>query len=677
MSFLSLSLYPPRTSVSYTPALLPPAIPSAIPTPEKLPSAPPVSVLSQVEMALSMYPKIVPVSSEVAAPPGFAPIASSLPDVQSQAYQTALIALPLLQSVNYLDLPELRNKSAKTAPWIQILKDGRFKKDPEAQLKAAIAIAPDNRINNLKLALIQHYYASGREKEAVELLGSMQSSNFYNPATAIPTPSPEELYKKGKALFSTNVDEAVRCFEEAAENGHLKALTKLETIALSVLETDSEKGVKLLKSAAEKGSGSAQWKLGNLYWKAECGQALDRGEAIGWFKKACQNKNAQALADWAQYGEGYKILLQAEKENDAKAWHELGKMFDPLEPYRIFGKHIEEALKAYENAAKQGHVESFYKLGRCYEKIELHQDFARSVHFYKLAAEKGHAIAMWRLSILCGEGRYRDDGSVIIPEDKETGLAWLRQAAEKGCKEALAALEQYEKRERFKNGDPEECYQHALRLCYCLYPKNLSTSSAENRAEAEPFFEKAAAKGHEKALEALYHAYRSVNSEIALRYVKKLAALEKPEWTYILAGYYFFGLGCPIDLVEARRLVVKAAQAGDRDAQDDYRNNLDLYELIEAASMGGVAACYRKGSAAACYQLAQYYDAHEPNVQKKCIHKSTPKSSREAIKWYLKAAELGHIQAAQRLVACYKEGFGVDKSMAQAAKWSAVVFQAK
>ena len=45
--------------------------------------------------------------------------------------------------------------------------------------------------------------------------------------------------------------------------------------------------------------------------------------------------------------------------------------------------------------------------------------------------------------------------------------------------------------------------------------------------------------------------------------------------------------------------------------------------------------------------------------------------AREAVKWYTRAAEAGHVSAQYNLGACYADGDGVARDLAAARKWFA------
>lgn len=99
---------------------------------------------------------------------------------------------------------------------------------------------------------------------------------------------------KGKNI-GKNIDEAVKWFTAAAENGESQAQYILSSIYLKNEnnENSSNKGIMWLTKAAENGLSSAQLSLATLYSEGNI-VTKNHKEAIKWFTIAAENGNVMA-----------------------------------------------------------------------------------------------------------------------------------------------------------------------------------------------------------------------------------------------------------------------------------------------------------------------------------------------------------------------------------------------
>lgn len=83
---------------------------------------------------------------------------------------------------------------------------------------------------------------------------------------------------------------------------------------------NKEKGVELLRRAAEQGNADAQYNLGDCYYYGE-GVAQDYAQAVYWYRQAAEQGNA-----WAQYNLGvcYAEGLGVDRDSkQAESWKNL------------------------------------------------------------------------------------------------------------------------------------------------------------------------------------------------------------------------------------------------------------------------------------------------------------------------------------------------------------------
>jgi len=95
-----------------------------------------------------------------------------------------------------------------------------------------------------------------------------------------------------------------------------------------------------------------------------------------------------------------------------------------------------ERARAYLDAAKNGDAQAQFKLGSMYDDMteeEAVDHGAKSVKWFRLASEQGHAEAQWNLYFFYNCG-------VHVPEDTAEALKWCRRAADGGSAYAQDAL---------------------------------------------------------------------------------------------------------------------------------------------------------------------------------------------------------------------------------------------
>ena len=94
-----------------------------------------------------------------------------------------------------------------------------------------------------------------------------------------------------------------------------------------------------LRAEAEKGEAEAQFLLGEAYYVGKFGLATNHVEAVKWFRKAAEQKDAQAQCNLGvAYGNGYGVTKdyaeavkwwrKAAEQNDAAAQFSLGACYD-------------------------------------------------------------------------------------------------------------------------------------------------------------------------------------------------------------------------------------------------------------------------------------------------------------------------------------------------------------
>mmetsp|Transcript_38598 Transcript_38598/g.106283 ORF Transcript_38598/g.106283 Transcript_38598/m.106283 type:complete len:324 (-) Transcript_38598:115-1086(-) len=171
------------------------------------------------------------------------------------------------------------------------------------------------------------------------------------------------------------------------------------------------------------------------------------------------------------------------------------------------GASADEARPDPAGQGGEGEMDALFCTGHCYER-GLHgcaQDNTMAAHFYRIAAEGGHATAQWRLGELCEFGRG-------VPQNDEEAASWYRRAAETGHKHAQSGLALLlEEGRGVAQDNPEALRLHleAAAAGHALSQYCAGRCLAEGRgapqdlAEAHRWLECSAAAGFQPAMAAL------------------------------------------------------------------------------------------------------------------------------------------------------------------------------
>ena len=113
------------------------------------------------------------------------------------------------------------------------------------------------------------------------------------------------------------------------------------------------------------------------------------------------------------------------------AWTGLAECYD-------FGdgvpQNYPEAVTWYRKAAEKGDAEAMYNLGGLYNRGQgVPQDYQQAAQWYRQAAEKGDGDAMYNLGVFYSNGQG-------VARDYQQATQWYRQAAEKGDAGAMYNL---------------------------------------------------------------------------------------------------------------------------------------------------------------------------------------------------------------------------------------------
>lgn len=133
---------------------------------------------------------------------------------------------------------------------------------------------------------------------------------------------------------------------------------------------------------------------------------------------------------------------------------------------------------------------------------------------------------------------------------------------------------------------------------------------------------------------------------------------------YYAKGYnYYYGLGVNKDYTRAFKNLELASIEGEKDKANAILAECHLYGRGTEISVQKAAECCEGNpfvSTDVLFTIAVSYDLGSRGADKNLT---------EAVKWYTKAAEQGHISAQYILAMCYDNGDGVTEDKSEAVKW--------
>lgn len=309
---------------------------------------------------------------------------------------------------------------------------------------------------------------------------------------------------------------------------------------------------------------------------------------------------------------------EPEPDNSFEATFKLAESGDADAQYRLAeifcngdenGEHIDkaEAVKWYEIAANNGHIESCFEAGRCYaDGTEVDKDINKGIIYLHKAAKAGYVPAQSYLGLM-----YYDENNY------KKALSWLEKASEQtydekpfvismaqcylgnlyynedsGYQDYKKAVYYYEK----AAADNDEEAQYMLGLCY------YEGAGVEiNYEKAFSLWTKAREGGEPRASAVLGICYLSGNG-VAADYKKAVEMFEEslkanPDNKGVMyyLGNAYRNMGEPENLQEALKWYTKSAELGDSDAlkakeelEEQLNPKSEFEKLVRLAESGDV-----------------------------------------------------------------------------------------
>lgn len=231
---------------------------------------------------------------------------------------------------------------------------------------------------------------------------------------------PELQYSLARSFEdSSNFQQAYRCYEAAADNGHILAQTNLGRMLMrgDGAKTDYREAMEWFKLSAASGDNIAQHNLGLIYAKG-LGVPVDYRQAIKWYSTAAKQglpESSAALGDffyankneWRDINEAIKWYQLAADQNHLDAQYQLASIYLSGEIPDLSAKQLasnkKKASRLLQNSSDQGHTMAQLKLADLY--LEFYEEggekdkklLKKALNLFRFAAEQGHPAAMFML----------------------------------------------------------------------------------------------------------------------------------------------------------------------------------------------------------------------------------------------------------------------------------------
>jgi len=470
-----------------------------------------------------------------------------------------------------------------------------------------------------------------------------------------------------------NASLAFQWLSKSAEQENLEGLYHLADLYLEGNGVEKDIGVaeKLLLIAAHKNSPLAIIKLADIYCLGLTG-VIEEQKANYWYFRALELKSTEALYQIGQRIldkkcqlaiDPIKLLIAAANEDHPKAQLALAKLFHYGEK---FPRNEEIAFQWYIKAANQNEPEALFQIGLAYFYGYFNQpiDQEKGILYLKAAEKNNYYPAQYALSSLSTTGE-------IKGENNFQKLTALHKEAENGSHDAQIKLAVYLMNFSLPQYDKAAFYW--------------ATKAAKNTSIESMFL-----------LGTCYFEGigTPINYEKAFAILMPLAEQNHHLAQFKVAQLYFEGHGAEKNIVEAKKWLMAAVQAGVEEAKnwapvlfkvgysdEDLPSNIEWINY--AAEQGDPQALYYKGIShlyaksgfiqdtalgMALLQLSAQKNNLEAQRELGNIYMQDLFGQEDLTKahaFYMQAAKQGDSLSQYRVAHMYYYGLGVERSFVQ------------
>ena len=543
------------------------------------------------------------------------------------------------------------------------------------------------------------------------------------------------MYERGKGVVQ-NDEKAIELYKQAADGGNNVAMNNLGIIYENGKvgqEVNLEEALKWYKLAAENGYDGAQESVARVEQALQEETETDRStektaeqyyeeenyeEALAAYRKDGDAENVervlQAMYDLAEnYKDGkngvekneeeairyYKLVAEDEDAEDEKIRNSSFSL-GYIMTHNDTEEDDAEAVTWFEKAIEKGDGNAINWLGWMYENRKgVPQDYEKAVELYKKAADVKSGYAQNRL------GGIYENGECGQEINLEEALKWYKLAAENdydGAQERVERVQQsiYDLAENYRDGKNgvEKNEEEAIRYyklvaedesaednmiknaCFWLGWIMACNETDEDDTESVSWYEKAMEKGAVSAINNLGWMYEKGQGvqqdyEKAMELYKQAADAGNNYAMNSLGRIYENGYCGQVNLEEALKWYKLAAENDFDGAQESVERVLQaMYDLAGNYKDGKNGVEKNEEEAIRYYKLvAEDESTGDDKVRDSSFYlgyimsyNDTEEDDAEAATWFEKAIEKGSVAAITNLGWMYGNGKGVTQDYEKA-----------
>lgn len=520
----------------------------------------------------------------------------------------------------------------------------------------------------------KHYFGAGKEDKTL-------ARNWYEKAAAQGLAEAQLMLGKialnNDDLGLNSKEEAVEWLTLAAEQQNTEAqrILGLAYKNQSAQPQNAQAMLTWLTRAAEQGDTASMMLLGELYL-GQGAIARDYTQSFRWFSAAADQGEARALQELAKmYFGGYGVtadkvtalVLLKEAADDA----EMSAMMDKDPNLQAFRDNLQQSLTKDEQARAQKmyadvtqtkalpekttvvsktivvvnteELTAKAKAGDTAAQFELAEHYRdEGLKWYQKAASGENVLAQRRLGIIY-------NGESVIAPDTILSASWFARAAANGDTVSQRALGLYA-----AAGYPGAAVDSAAAL------KWLTAAAEQGDAEAQ------------YRLSILYNGEGDIpaDDELALRWKTAAALQGHPYAQYQLGEYYsrqknyeeaskWFTSAAELSPSLIKYAVAQKYYTGKDGIARDFTKAFELF--LQVAQTAAATDANNPDNSEYYYTVGNLYLSAQ----------GTRQNYAEALKWFIRAADLGAGQAAYRIGEMYMNGQGVRRNLQAAIEWFA------
>ena len=408
-----------------------------------------------------------------------------------------------------------------------------------------------------------------------------------------------------------------------------------------------EEFVAYCKKEAEAGNGAAMFLAGMAHYVG-AGAEFDPDAAFGYFRRSCEAGNLDGRCQYAlclirgsgtaqDLEKGIRILTETAEKGCIRAAFKYAQC---LEHGVFVRKDCRKALDIYERLASRRVPRAMYEAGRCaLDGIGTERDPDMGYAWFELSRAFG--------SVWGDFGMARCMMGGIVENCREEGTKLMLDSADRGCTDAMMMASQlFSKDGKILKKDAGRSLDYLMKAAATGYaPAELSlakmydegTGVKRDFRKAAAFAKRAAAHG---SIEGCYMAGLASfagkgadkNYDLAFKLFKIASDAGFMKATFTLARCYAGGFGVKKDIDMFVKLHTELAERGfaksafvlGERAFENFRYDEAFRYFSKGAELDNVFCQYYLGE---CYMFGH----------------GIRKDETEALKWYKKAADQGHV----------------------------------